>query len=127
MNDNLTEKELHNIIERRSTGKTSFAEFLDELSKSGVTEYNIDVATGEATYKGERSAQKTDPQVDFVISKDFDRDQALQTIGNMTIPFLDFLREIANAGIKTYTVNINEKRAIYEGINGEQIVEQLRL
>ncbi|ULT54420.1 hypothetical protein L1999_14675 [Neobacillus drentensis] len=126
MNDNLTEKELHKIIERRSTGKTSFVEFLDELANSGVTEYDIDVATGEATYKSEHSELKTDPQVDFVISKDFDRDQALQVIGNMTIPFLDFLREIANAGIKTYNVNINEKRAIYLGMNGEQIVEQLQ-
>ncbi|MEH7098040.1 DUF1398 family protein [Neobacillus vireti] len=126
MNDNLTEKELHKIIERRSTGKTSFGEFLDELSNSGVTEYDIDVATGEATYKGEHSELKTAPQVDLVISKDFDRDQALQVIGNMTIPFLDFLREIANAGIKTYNVKISEKKAIYEGINGEQIVEQLQ-
>lgn len=126
MNDKLTEKELHRIIERRSTGKTSFAEFLDELSNSGITEYDIDVATGEATYKGEHSKLKTAPQVDFVISNDFDRDQALQVIGNMTIPFLDFLREIANAGIKTNTVNINEKKAIYDAINGEQIVEQLR-
>jgi hypothetical protein len=28
MNTKLTEKELHTIIERRSTGKTSFEEFL---------------------------------------------------------------------------------------------------
>ena len=126
MNDNLTEKELHKIIERRSTGKTSYAEFLDELFNSGITEYDIDVATGEATYKGPHSEIKTAPQVDFVISKDFDRNEALEIIGNMSLPFLDFLRELANAGIKTYTVNINEKKAIYEGINGEQIVEQLR-
>ena len=126
MNDNLTEKELHKIIERRSTGKTSYAEFLDELSNSGITAYDIDVSTGEATYKGPHSEIKTDPQVDFVISKDFDRNEALEIIGNMSLPFLDFLREIANAGIKTYTVNINENKAIYLGMNGEQIVEQLR-
>jgi uncharacterized protein YbcV (DUF1398 family) len=127
MNDDLTEKELHKIIERRSTGKTSFAEFLDELSTSGITEYDIDVATGEATYKSEHAELKTDPQVDFVISKDFDRNEALEIIGNMSLPFLDFLREIANTGIKTYHVKISEKKAIYVGMNGEQIVEQLRL
>src|SRR4051794_6672084 len=102
MNDDLTEKELHKIIERRSTGKTSFAEFLDELSTSGIVEYDIDVSTGEATYKSEHAEIKTDPQVDFVISKDFDRNEALEIIGNMSLPFLDFLREIANTGIKTY-------------------------
>jgi len=127
MNDNLTEKELHTIIERRSTGKTSFAEFLKELSHSGITEYDIDVATGEATYKGEDFEIKTDPQVDFVIAKDFDKNQALKIIGNMTIPFLDFLREIANTGIKTYNVKISEKKAIYVGMNGEQMVEPLQL
>jgi uncharacterized protein YbcV (DUF1398 family) len=127
MNDNLTEKELHKIIERRSTGKTNFAEFLEELSQIGVIQYDIDVATGQATYKGEHSEVKTDPQVQFVISNDFNRNQALQAIANITLPFLDFLREMAVAGVTTYNVNIFEKKAIYVGINGEQIVEPLQL
>jgi len=127
MSDKLTEKELHKIIERRSTGKTSFAEFLEELSKIGVIQYDIDVATGQAVYKSEHSELTTEPQVKFVISEQFNRDQALQTIANMTLPFLDFLREIANAGITTYTVNIINQKAAYSGINGEQIVEPLQL
>ncbi len=127
MNDKLTEKELHEIIERRSTGKTSFAEFLEELSTIGIIQYNIDVATGEATYLGEQSELKTAPQVNFVISNDFNRNQTLQIIRNITIPFLDFLREIANAGITNYNVNISEKKAIYLAINGEEIVEPLQL
>lgn len=121
------EKELHEIIERRSTGKRSFAEFLGELSEIGIIQYDIDVATGQATYKGERTEIKTEPQVDFVISNDFNRNQAMQIIANITLPFLDFLREIANAGIKAYNVNINEKKAIYVGMNGEQIIEPLQL
>jgi len=92
MNDELTEKELNEIIERRSTGRTSFAEFLDELSKIGVIQYDIDVASGQATYKGAHSELKTEPQVNFVISNDFNRNQALQIIANITLPFLDFLR-----------------------------------
>ena len=127
MNDELTEKELNEIIERRSTGRTSFAEFLDELSKIGVIQYDIDVASGQATYKGAHSELKTEPQVNFVISNDFNRNQALQIIANITLPFLDFLKEMANAGVATYTVNITEKNAIYVAINGEQIVEPLQL
>jgi uncharacterized protein YbcV (DUF1398 family) len=34
---------------------------------------------------------------------------------------------MANAGIASYNVNINEKKAVYMGINGEQIVEPLQL
>ena len=127
MNEKLTEEELHKIIERRSTGKTSFAEFLEELSEIGVIQYDIDVATGQAAYKSEHSELTTEPQVKFVISEQFKRDQALQTIANMTLPFLDFLREMANAGITTYTVNIRNQKAMYSGINGEQIVETLQL
>jgi len=127
MSGKLTKNELHKIIEKRSTGKLSFSEFLDELSKIGIAEYNIDVATGVATYKNEHSELKTDPQVDFVISNYFDRNQAGQIIANITLPFLDFLRGIANAGIKTYNVNITEKKAVYIGIHGEQMIEPLQL
>ncbi|WHZ03045.1 DUF1398 family protein [Neobacillus sp. YX16] len=127
MSNKPTVKALHEIIERRSTGKTSFAEFLKELAAIGIIQYDIDVATGQATYKGEGSELKTEPQVNFVISNQFNRNTALETIANITLPFLDFLKEIANAGIITYTVNITEKKAIYIGINGDQIVEPLRI
>jgi uncharacterized protein YbcV (DUF1398 family) len=127
MNNKPTEKDVHEIIERRSTGKTSFVEFLEELHTIGINQYDIDVATGRATYKTEISELKTEPQVNFVISNQFNRNQALQTIANITLPFLDFLKEMANAGIASYNVNINEKKAVYMGINGEQIVEPLQL
>jgi uncharacterized protein YbcV (DUF1398 family) len=127
MNLDPKEEELHIVIERRSTGKTSYSEFLKELSEIGIIQYDIDVATGEATYKGLQSKLKTDPQVNFAISNQFDRDSAVQSITNITLPFLDFLRELANAGIKTYQVNISEKKAIYLGANGEEIVEPLKL
>jgi uncharacterized protein YbcV (DUF1398 family) len=127
MDNNPTKNEVHEIIERRSTGKTSFAEFLEELQTIGISQYDIDVATGRAAYKAGHSEVETEPQVNFVISNQFNRNQALQTIANITLPFLDFLREMANAGIASYTVNINEKKVIYAGINGEQIVEPLRL
>jgi uncharacterized protein YbcV (DUF1398 family) len=127
MNNKPTEKDVHEVIERRSTGKTSFVEFLEELHTIGINQYDIDVATGRATYKTEISELKTEPQVNFVISNQFNRNQALQTIANITLPFLDFLRELANAGITSYTVYINEKKAVYVGINGEHIVEPLQL
>jgi uncharacterized protein YbcV (DUF1398 family) len=127
MNKKPSEKDVHEVIERRSTGKTSFAQFLEELHTIGIIQYDIDVATGRATYKAENSELKTEPQVNFVISNQFDREHALQSIANITLPFLDFLRELANAGIASYTVNINEKKAVYTGINGDQIVEPLQL
>lgn len=127
MSNKPTVKALHEIIERRSTGKTSFAEFLEELAAIGIIQYDIDVSTGQATYKGGGSELKTEPQVNFVISNQFNQNKALETIANITLPFLDFLKEIANAGIITYTVNITEKKAIYMGVNGDQIVEPLKI
>lgn len=127
MDNNLTEKELQKVIERRSTGKTSFGEFLEELSQIGVIQYEINVATGQAAYMGENSEVKTDPQVQFVISNDFNRNQALQAIASIALPFLDFLRDLASAGVTTYNVNITKKKATYVGINGDQIVEPLQL
>jgi uncharacterized protein YbcV (DUF1398 family) len=127
MNDKLTEKELHKVIERRSTGKTNFGEFLEELSQIAVIQYDINVATGQATYKGEHSEVQTDPQIQFVISNEFNRNQALQAIANITLPFLDFLREMAAAGVSTYNVNIIDNKATYVGVNGDQIVEPLQL
>jgi uncharacterized protein YbcV (DUF1398 family) len=127
MSNKPTVKALHEIIERRSTGKKSFAEFLEELAAIGIIQYDIDVSTGQATYKGGGSELKTEPQVTFAISNQFNRKKALETIANITLPFLDFLKEIANAGIITYTVNITEKKAIYMGVNGDQIVEPLKI
>ncbi|WP_442600038.1 DUF1398 family protein [Neobacillus sp. D3-1R] len=128
MNDNkLTKKELHKVIEKRSTGKTSFAEFLDELSNIGVIQYDIDVSTGEVTYKSKHSELKTEPQVNFLISNHFNKDEAIEIIANISLPFLDFLKELANVGIATYTINISNKKATYVGMKGEQIVVELQL
>jgi uncharacterized protein YbcV (DUF1398 family) len=127
MNHHPNEKELHEVIERRSTGKTSFGEFLEELSNIGITQYDIDVATGKAIYKGKHSKLNTESQVDFVMSDSFNRNLAIQAIANLTLPFLDFLRELANAGVTSYNVNIGEKKATYFGVTGEQITEPLQL
>ena len=66
MNDNLTESEFQEIIRKISNGEISFPKFLDELTQRGINEYEIDVATGQATYKGVHSEFKTDSQVSLV-------------------------------------------------------------
>ncbi|WP_312093545.1 DUF1398 family protein [Niallia sp.] len=127
MNDQITESEFQEIISRRSSGAIDFSEFLDELSKRGINEYEIDVASGQATYKGVYSAFKTDSQVNLVVSDNFNRNKVLEAIANISLPFLDFLQEIAEAGIVTYRVFILEKKVIYLGTNGEKVEEQLKI
>ncbi|MFE7062913.1 DUF1398 family protein [Sutcliffiella sp. NPDC057660] len=127
MNDNITESEFQEIIRRRSNGVIDFSRFLDELSQRGINEYEIEVATGQATYKGVYSEFKTDSQVNLVISDNFNRSKVLEAISNISLPFLDFLKEIADAGIVTYRVIIPEKKAIYLGNRGEEIEEQLKI
>ncbi|MBY0098795.1 DUF1398 family protein [Mesobacillus maritimus] len=127
MKDKITESELREIILRRSNGVIDFPQFLDELSQRGINEYEIEIATGQATYKGAYSEFKTDSQVNLLISDDFNRNKALEAITNISLPFLDFLQEIAQAGIITYRVFIKEKKVRYLGVNGEEIEEQLKI
>jgi len=127
MNDRLTEIEFQDIIRRRSSGEISFPQFLEELSQRGINEYEIDVATGQAVYKGVYSEFKTDSQVNLVISNKFNRNKVLEAIANITLPFLEFLKEMADAGIVTYRVYIPEKKVSYIGIGEEVVEEQLQV
>lgn len=127
MNNNISESEFQEIIHRRSSDNLSFFEFLVLLSQRGINTYEIDVATGQATYKGVYADFKTDPQVSLDISKKFDGKKVLEAIANISLPFIDFLKEIAEAGIVTYRVYIPEKKVIYIGSGEEELKEQLKL
>ncbi|MFZ0443831.1 MAG: DUF1398 family protein [Bacillus sp. (in: firmicutes)] len=127
MNDKITESEFQEIICRRSNGKINFPQFLEELSQRGINEYEIEVATGQATYKGVYSEFTTDSQVSLVLSNHFNRNKVLEAIANISLPFLDFLKEIAEAGIVTYRVYIPERRVTYIGVGNEEIEEQLKV
>jgi len=127
MNDKITESEFQEIICRRSNGKINFPQFLEELSQRGINEYEIEVATGQATYKGVYSEFTTDSQVSLVLSNHFNRNKVLEAIANISLPFLDFLKEIAEAGIVTYRVYIPERRVTYIGVGNEEIEEQLNV
>ncbi len=127
INNNITESEFQEIIRRRSNGLIDFQQFLIELSQRGINEYKIDVATGQATYKGEYSEFKTDGQISLNISDKFHRNKVQEAIANISLPFLDFLKEIADAGIVAYRVDIQEKKIIYMGIGEEEIEEQLKI
>ena len=127
MNNKLTEGEFQEIIRRRSDGVINFSEFLNELSQRGINDYEIEVATGQATYKGIYSDFKTDSQVSLVVADKFNRNKVFEAIANISLPFLDFLKEIAEAGIVNYRVNIGEKKVIYIGIGEEKVEEQLKI
>ncbi|MEH7443719.1 DUF1398 family protein [Bacillus sp. JJ1122] len=127
MNDKITESEFQEIIHRRSNGNISFPQFLEELSQRGINEYEIDVATGQAKYKGVTSVFKTDSRIKLDISDEFNRNKVLEAIANISLPFLDFLKEISEAGIVTYRVYIPEKKVEYIGIKEEVIEEKLKV
>lgn len=127
MNDKITESDFQEILRRRSSGEISFAQFLDELLKGGINVYEIDVGTGQATYKGVDLEFKTESQINLTVSNQFNRNKALNAIANISLHFLDFLKKISEAGIVSYRVNIHEKKVEYIGVNGEVIKEQLKI
>lgn len=127
MNNKITESEFQEIISRRSSGRITYAQFLDELSQRGINEYDIDVATGQATYKGIYEEFKTGTQISLAIAENYNRDKVMSAIANIALPFLDFLKAIAEAGIVFYRVNIPEKKVIYFGTGEEKVDEKLNL
>ena len=127
MTNKLTMGEFQEIIRRRSDGAISFSEFLNELSQRGINEYEIEVTTGQATYKGVYSDFKTDAQVNLVVANKFNKTKLLEAIANISLPFLDFLKEIAEAGIVKYCIIIGEKKVIYIGSEEEKVEEQLKI
>jgi uncharacterized protein YbcV (DUF1398 family) len=122
MNDKLSESDFQEIIRKRSESEISFSRFLKELSQRGIKEYEIEVVSGQATYKGVHSVFKTDPQVSLNITNTFNKNKVIQAIANISLP-----KEIAEAGILTYRVYIPEKKIIYFGIGGEEIEERLNV
>jgi len=127
MNDKISESELRELIHRRNKSEISFSKFLEELSQRSINEYEIEVATGQATYKGVNSEFITDSQVSLVISDKFNRNKVLEAISNISLPFLDLLKEIAEAGVITYRVDISEKKITYIGTSEEKIEERLNI
>ncbi|MDI7741184.1 DUF1398 family protein [Lysinibacillus fusiformis] len=127
MNNKITENEFQEIIRKRSNGEIGFPQFLDQLSQRGINEYVIDVATGQATYKGVYLEFKTDSQITLNISDKFNKNKVLEAIANISLPFLEFLKEIAEAGVVAYRVWIPEKKVIYIGVGEEEIEEQLKV
>lgn len=127
MTNKLTMGEFQEIIRRRSDGAISFSEFLNELSQRGINEYEIEVTTGQATYKGVYSDFKTDAQVNLVVANKFNETKLLEAIANISLPFLDFLKEIAEAGIVKYCIIIGEKKVVYIGSEEEKVEEQLKI
>lgn len=123
MDNKITENELKKILSKRSNGEISFTQFLEKLSERGINEYEIDVTTGQATYKADHTVFRTDTQISLVISDKFNKNKALEAIANIALPFLDFLKEIADAGIVTYRVYIPEQKVTYIGVGGEEINE----
>lgn len=126
MTNKLTESEFQEIIRRRSEGDIHFSEFLNELAQRGIYEYEIEVATGQATYRGSEIEFKTNSQIDLVVAENFNRSKVLEAIANISLPFLDFLKEMAKGGVVKYRVNIGDKKVIYIG-REEEIEEQLRI
>lgn len=100
---------------------------MSELSQKGINEYEIDVATGQATYKSVDAVFKTASQVYLVVASTFDKTRLREAIANISLPFLDFLNEIAEAGVVKYGIKIGEKKVIYIGEGDERVEEQLKI
>jgi uncharacterized protein YbcV (DUF1398 family) len=117
---------------QRSMNETiTFPEVVQKLIAAGVEFYYADYYQHQKTYyfpNGETHVEQLDPQAFDTqkIAKKFVADEvqnAVRKIQRQEIKYREFLRLIQAAGVATYAVYIDGRRAIYTGRQGDAHVE----
>jgi uncharacterized protein YbcV (DUF1398 family) len=131
----MIEKQILNVLQectQRSMSETiTFPEVVQKLTGAGVEFYYADYYQHQKTYyfpNGESHTEQMDPQAFSVpgISKKFSPDKVKDAIGKIQrqeIKYREFLRLTEAAGVATYAVYIDGKRAVYTGRDGDAYVE----
>lgn len=125
----LSEKNLKDLLIRSAQEQWAYPKVFDALKDIGVEHYETNVILQQVTYSGNGknylekvSAEMITPSVDFTVAEiqaAIRRTQAKQT------NYVQFLQEIAQAGVWNYRVDIDERTVSYMGKNGEKYVENV--
>lgn len=122
----MTEQALQQLIKRRSDREISFQEFLSELESNGISKYDVHVKDALINYIKEGQHIQMDSPYHFQVSDIFNKNEVMEATKKITLPFPEFLKEIADAGVLKYTVYISDLKTVYYGKNGEEVEETIQ-
>jgi len=108
-----------------------FPKTFDALKNAEVDYYDVDLAAQQITYYGggKSFSEPAPTGQPLQISNRFDKQavqQVIQTHQKEKTSYQDFLKGIAQAGVKSYRVDMSKRTVAYRGSNpNEEHVEQV--
>lgn len=125
-------KAIQEISKKSKAERWAFPKTFNALKEAGVEFYDVDVATHRITFHGAGQKLTEDSPAGFQIlnvGHHFDANlvhKAIMKHQTEKTSYLDFLKDIANAGTVFYRVDMAKGAIIYKGKNpGEEHVEKV--
>ena len=126
------EQTIDDAIDDVLNSKLDFISYLKILHGMGITGYEVNVGEHTISYRGNGGLTKKMPLVPLAIAQTFDENgilNALDDIRSQRIDYPGFLQRIAQAGVASYDVDLQERRTLYSGAgksHTESFPEQVR-
>ncbi len=123
--------QVEETIKRARSEKWEYPKLFNALKACGVASYDVDVATHHIVYHGGGQSFTDAPQEfhPLAVSSHFSAGKFKEALAKHQAektPYLEFLKDIAAAGIHAYTVDMATRTIAYRGRkSGEEILEKV--
>ncbi len=126
----LMPSQIKDVLNRAALEKWSYPQIFEALQAAGVEYYETHVSTCQTTYYGgdESLKESSLSQSPLVVAPDFSVESIQNAIGRnqrKETTYLEFLQEIAAAGVFTYRVDMKLRSICYKGREGEKYIEKV--
>jgi len=120
---------IHEVLSESQAGKLIFPEVVRRLLEAGVESYFCDLANGKETFymvDGKTHAETMVLPLMPVVGEFSKQDvvAAIRGAQTDTIPYPEFMKRSAAAGVIAYWAFLTGKKVIYFGRKGEMHVEE---
>ena len=122
--------QIKDVLNRAVIEKWSYPQIFDALHAAGVEYYETHVSASQTTYYGgdESWKEASLSQSPLVVAPHFIVERIQNAIGRnqkKETTYLEFLQEIAAAGVFTYRVDMKLRSICYKGREGEKYIEKI--
>jgi len=127
----MNSKIVQEIAERGKREQWPYPRIFDALKNAGVESYAVEVSNRRIVHHGGdvEWVEPSPPEaVTLPIADRFDEDAlklALRRVQEKKTDYIEFLREIADAGVGSYRVDMKTRTVTYAGRAGEEHVENV--
>jgi uncharacterized protein YbcV (DUF1398 family) len=124
-------KVIENIAATSKVEKWPYPKIFNSLKDAGVEYYETKVANHEITYfGGGKSFQEpiSSKVATLTVSDQFNESavqEAVRTNQSKGSTYMEFLEQIAGAGVDSYRVDMSERTVTYMGASGEKYIEKV--